>query len=348
MGWPGGILGGSLLSGRGGLAGAATALCAAAVLSGACDLTLPQVAPERFACEDDVSLDNDRLPCGPEYWCVENACTPRLGCIEGDLLGCDPELRRCEPVVTDLVSAVRCEGGVHTETSTRPMAPDRCDCPDGLHCVAYLEGPDVAGDDYAPDLRFLPEGGAAPGQEVLERRLCVRACSEEDNCPGNHTCRPALVEGPALIETRGVERNTIAVCYPNVLAETSSTSTVTQPIQGVCQQAADCADMEVCRYAVDRVQDHPVAPIGASWDESFALVARCASRSGVQLREVGFVCTAGNECQTGICVGMRCRAPCDPLRPEEGCDRRNCREEEVLRRTMTGAVVVDRLFACER
>ncbi len=229
---------------------------------------------------------------------------------------------------------MRCEGGAATETSTRPADGLTCACPDGLHCVAYLDRADPA-----PDLRYLPEGGPAPGPEIADRRMCVRACSEEGNCSADHTCRPAAV-------TRADGRlDAIAVCYPNVLTETSTTTRVVQPIPGVCRQDRDCGPGSVCQVQLDVVPDHPVAPFGAAWGRRLAMVSRCASRTGLQLRDPPSACTLGSECSTGVCAGGRCRVPCDPA-DVTSCGRRICRGE-VVERLADGRRVGDRVHICE-
>lgn len=322
-------------------------------LTSACGQALPEVEPSRFACENDAPLEGGLFPCGASHWCAEDltrpgsvlgTCAPRLGCVEPELgfPGCDPDRRRCEPVVTPYLAAVRCEGGRHTSTSTRPADPSACACPDGLHCVAYLEGGvegGAAGDPFQPDLRFLPSGGAAPGPERPERRLCVRACSEEDNCPPGHTCRPARVEGPGLATERGLDRNTIAVCYPDLIPETSTTSQVAQPRRGLCRDALDCPAMESCGYELEPVLDHPVAPIGSAWGERLAFVARCAVRSGRV--GAGLGCTSGQECDSGVCLRRDCVRPCDPAAPERACGQRVCIETRVMRSIARGDAVID-------
>lgn len=334
-----------------------SALAAAAALGLGCDAALPEVETARFACVDDAPLDDEVLPCGPEGWCVAGGCAPRLGCVEPDrTVGCTPPPSsgmsgptptRCEPVIAEGLAAVRCEPGLWTatQTSTRPANFEACDCPDGLHCVAFV-GDAAARDPYAPDLRFLPDGGPLLSGESPERRTCVRACSEEDNCSAAHTCRPAAVERASSGQDR--RRDTIAVCFPDLIAETSSTSSVAQPIADACRRTADCGTGEACQYRVDDVPDHPIEPIGAqTWSGRVAMVPHCVERVDSQQREANRPCTSGTDCLSGVCGGnARCRAPCDPADPAVPCERRNCVEEQVERTTGSG-VIVDRVFVCD-
>ncbi|MEL6184909.1 MAG: hypothetical protein AAFU79_09820 [Myxococcota bacterium] len=321
-----------------------------------CDASLPVVETSRFACVDDEPFDDNILPCGPEGWCVEGGCAPRLGCTEaGRSEGCTPPSAggsgtsptRCEPVFGSGFTAVRCEPGLWTptQTSTRPADFAACSCPDGLHCVAFV-GDGVSADGYAPDLRVLLGGGPALPGEVPERRTCVRACSVEDNCPAQHSCRPAAVERMPASEDR--RRDTIAVCYPDLIAETSSTSSVAQPISDACRSTAECDRGQACQYRVDDVLDHPEEPIGSqTWGVRKALVPHCVERLDSQQREANRPCTSGTDCLSGVCgATARCRAPCDPENPAVPCERRSCVEETVERTTGT-EVIVDRVFVCE-
>lgn len=332
--------------------GGAALLLAGAGLAG-CE-RLPEVDPSAFACVDDQPLEDGRFPCGASHWCVEGACAPRLGCgvvsTERGPAACndpgaDPEtdpIRRCEPVLTPEVAAVRCERGIATSTTARPEDPVACDCPDGLHCVAWigLPDPDDPEEGFLPslDLRLLPSGGPRLPREVEAGRLCVRACSAEGNCPAAHTCRPALVE-------RGRppgSRDTVAVCYPDIVPSTSTTSPAPQPLPRACLRDADCDDA-TCRYDVVRVPDHPAVALGEVWDHG-AVAAACGP--GVD-PDPGQTCTVGRECASGICIRSRCRVPCDPASPAVPCRRRRCVAEAVARRT-TDRTVRDRVFVCER
>lgn len=320
------------------------AIANAAVLvlwtAAACDATLPDVAPARFACTDDLPLSGGELPCGADARCAEGLCRPRLGCDEVDgFEGCRREVRRCEPVVTEALAAVRCEGGIHTQTSTRPTSFETCDCPDGLHCVAFVDSATVGAADRPLDLRFLPSGGAALPGETPERRLCVRACSVEENCSANHTCRPAALERSG--GGGDPRRDNLAVCYPDILPETSTVTPTIQVVTGACQQAEDCPGAETCEYRVVVVPPHPRAP-SEDWRGRRALVARCILDNRLGQPS----CTDGNNCRSGICVDGRCRAPCDPRAPQVACGNNNCVEREAERGTPTGPVV-DRVRICD-
>lgn len=306
----------------------------------ACLSDLPEVEPPAFACLDDAPLEGGELPCGPAHRCENEVCVPRLDCADqGGGFGTCPDLTRCEVVSDAYLSSVQCLSGIHVATSTRPSTPFNCSCPEGLICAAYMNGPDLSGTAFAPDLRVLPSGGAAPGVEVQARRMCVRACSGEADCTAGHTCRPALVEGPGVSTTRGLERNTVGVCYPDVIPETSATSTVVQAISDICYDDGDCdaANLEACNYLEEPIADHPVAPIGEGW-QNRAYIPRCKVR-----RSRPPSCTQDSNCASGICLGNRCRQPCDPRTPR-CAGSAECLEEEL----MDGARLLDRIYLCER
>lgn len=311
----------------------------------ACD-GLPDVQPPNFACVDDQPLDDGSLPCGPGHHCVDGACVSRLDCQdpEASLPGCKRvvvsgvvrQVERCEPIRTELLSALQCVGGTFetTEgvvTSTRPANFQACDCEAGYQCVTWLEGPGL-------DLRWLPEGGDPPGPERMEARYCAAACSQEANCGPNQTCRPTATAG-----TDGEARDTIAFCYPDFIVPTSSTSTVVQPIEGTCRHAADCGVGQGCRFNVEATADHPTHPIGADfWGGRAALIGRCADTQPGPI-----ACERGEECFSGLCGDGRCRVPCDPGAPEAACGRRLCLPASFERATVDGPVL-DEVFVCER
>ena len=120
------------------------------------------------------------------------------------------------------------------------------------------------------------------------------------------------------------------MCFPNLLAETSSTSTVTQPVVGACLEDVDCGLELDCRYEAEPVSDHPTRPVGPFWAGRFALVGRCASTLDFSGKPSGRSCLSSNECFSGLCASGRCRIPCDPRTPEQACGSRLCLQEDVV------------------
>lgn len=315
-----------------------------------CDAALPEVDPTRFACVDDREIGDGKLPCPEAQFCFEQQCTDRWSCddrTDGNP-GCRPDTTRCEPIFNARTSAARCLSGVHTSTTVIPDPVESCDCPDGLHCVAFAAGYD----DGAYPLFMLPEGGPLPAAELglagerVERRRCVRACSSEINCPADHTCRPAVVVSEAV--RLGVEplRNTIGACYPNTLVDTSTTTPPEQPDPDACRQTADCEEPNRgCRARLSAVRDHPDPrfPAGAALGGNDALLTRCETAVSGQS-----ACAVGEEvnCASGVCFDGRCSVLCDPQDPITACQNNTCRPTRVTRTRPDGTVATDDVFIC--
>lgn len=335
------------------------------LLVAGCTAELPNVDPTQLACAADELLEDGDPPCPETHWCEVPACRPRLDCdlpgVSGG--GCQgdptqPSPSRCEPVFGPHTSAVRCESGVHTLTSTAPADPVVCDCPDGTHCVA-LASPAV---NLEYPLFVLPEGGPLPAGvlgiegEHLDRRRCLRACSSEAACPADHTCRPAAVLNDDLLAAPDTGRHTIAVCQPNVLVPTSTVTFSGQPDPQACLQPRDCplaseGGRLACHARADRVQDHPHVPAGPAWGgDRWALISRCIDL-GRRLAAPGIGCDRGRgeTCESGICYETKCAARCNPTEPEVVCGPgKACTSREVEQRLSDGRVVKDRLHICER
>ncbi len=323
----------------------------------ACPSDLPNVDPNRFACLDDAPLADGERPCPDTHWCEEGICTPRFACTVIDEFGgrvrsCGRDtLTRCEPAYNEENSVVRCEPGVHTSTSVRSI-DGACACGDGLHCVAFAQA-NSAPESYP--LVLLPEGGGLPSLtgvlgEVAEWRVCARACSSEVDCPALHTCRSTVVASTQVLDGSGGSRHTIGVCYPDRLVPTSSTSTLAQPAPDQCLTNLECPGPLVCTFQNERVEDSPLVPAAQAWGQSrFALHGRCASGQGKAGDNIGCA-MAPNSCQSGICLGSKCRTVCDPQRPIV-CGSGKCVEQFATRTLMSEAnetiTVTDRVFICE-
>lgn len=315
-------------------------LAIALLLASACTAEIPSIPPEAFACDEDIIELDGRHPCPDSRWCVEGRCVERLFCdVEGaGRPGCVPLSTRCEPVFTNITSAVRCERGVHTSTSVRADAG--CDCPDGLHCVVF--GTQDPSNGYP--LFVVPrDSGATLDDEVEGWRMCARACSSEANCPGNHTCRPAAVL-PSVQAVSSTMRHTIGVCFPEQVV-TSTTPAESQP-SATCQTRTECSARnagDLCQYRIEEVPDHPTAPMGDAW-AGRALVGQCVPPAS-GLAEDGIGCTASGNCKSGLCVGNSCARTCNPV-TKEGCPRGNCSARTVSRTTTNGEEVEDTVFIC--
>lgn len=330
----------------------------------ACTTELPPVDFTELACVDDAPLSDDGpLPCPASHACDEGWCRPRLDCDRGegvDFEGCEREVTRCEAVISEMTSAVRCESGLYVVTSTKAPDPVACDCPtaspnddERLLCVA-MAGPPIEG---AYPLFVLPEGGPLPSDrlgvpaEVPDWRWCVVPCSSEASCPTHHTCRPAAVVTGGLEAEQGTGRHTVGVCYPNRLfVPTSSTSSAAEPVPepdpGVCLVGSGCdqsAGRQACQYQVERTPDHPFYPAGEAWGVRRALVGRCVDPTGLTPTNMGCPPGADATCVTGVCSGNRCRRICDPeTNVDELCA---CGEVEVSR-SVDGDDVRDAIHLC--
>jgi hypothetical protein len=331
------------------------ALLAFSMLAAACNSKLPDLPPTAFACVDDSLDENGDLQCPESHFCSSERCLPRLGCREEGRSepGCDEERRRCDLVINDEIAAVTCQGGIHTETSTPARSGDRCDCPDGLHCVALAES---SADPEALPL-FLLTTERVPAElpiglaEIPWGRMCVRVCSSEYDCPSNHACRAAAVLGPESVPLG--PRRTIGVCYPHVLPTTSTVSDQPDPeacfFEGDCTRAAG-RDEGLCQAQVVIVPDHPSTPAGAeAWHDQRALVPRCVPDVQSNLLPDGRGCTDSKDCQSGICLSggsARCAKLCDPMKPEVCSFGGRCAATVVSRSLPQGGQVVDKLFVC--
>lgn len=334
----------------------------------ACTVSLPEVDPTRFACEDDRRLDEGLFPCPETHACVEQSCQPRLDCQrpELDALGCAPDLDRCELVVGDQVARVACMRGLQFETSTRPPGLlDDCACPDGTYCTGVasrgttpgpVEGPlgpslFVFTEHSGPS---LPAGVLDIERELEAARVCARACGSEADCPAGHTCRPAVVLQAHLLEVELSARSTVGVCMPDVLRTSSTATSQLDP--------EACYGPSACRAALGRtegicqanpmaVPDHPVLPIGdAAWGVRRALRTHCVPRPSTSFKDPGLGCLEHEECTTQVCFDGRCALLCDPAEAGScGGTGRLCRDR-LIRRTLPaeGPTLEDRVFLCDR
>lgn len=328
----------------------------------ACDAQLPDISPEQFACFDDRPSGDGTLPCLASDFCFEAQCTRRWDCNDRSdgAPGCRPDTTRCELVlgtvdpdeqaIGSYTAAVRCMSGVHTSTTTIPQDRVRCECPDGLVCVAYGGAPGEA--DYP--LFVLLEGGALPTDqlgisgETVSLRRCVRACSGEVDCPADHSCRPAAVVNARLQPEGDSGRQTVGVCYPNVVVDTSTTTRPPAPDPAMCRQNADCAAGQVCRAGLFTLDDHPVFPAGDARGPTTDVVwaTRCA-QDAAGLGMVGSGCTTSPGCGSGVCLNGRCQRLCDPLDAITACRLAPCRATRVERTLPDGeSTVSDQVFLC--
>ena len=321
-----------------------------------CDAQIPEIDPTLLACEDDVPFGEGLLPCPAQQACFEQRCTRRWQCDDRQdgNPGCTPDTTRCEPAFGEWTSRVQCVSGVHTSSTTIPDPGDSaCDCPDGLFCVAYAGAETSEG----LPLYLLPEGGDLPSDmlgtasEQRVFRRCVRACSSEVNCPPDHTCRPAAAVTEAFSSERDRLRNTVGVCYPNTLVDTSTTVRPPQPDVRTCRQNADCVSFgpgQGCRAENQTVADHPDYPAGDAAREGLenvAIVTRCdAIPAGAGTPNSG--CTSSPACGSGVCLGGRCRTLCDPQDPITACGSASCGPVLVTREIDRTTSVSDELFLC--
>ncbi|MEE2904021.1 MAG: hypothetical protein VYC39_16970 [Myxococcota bacterium] len=337
---------------------------ALSILSGGCFVSVPEVADDEFACVDDLPFDDGLLQCPQSHWCYEGSCKPRFGCSkpDADKAECELFVERCELSLTGTVSAVSCESGVHTVTSTRPSEPDTCDCPDGTACVIFAEASGQSEQD-AFELYLASTAGnftlpaSFGSSERPGTRVCARGCSGELDCPAGHTCRPASVystDAPSDF----TDRNTISVCYPdNVITLTATTAEFPElpkePIENVCRSQADCQNrnvtFDICQVRVAVIPDHPKNPAGErAWGEHFALISTCVQPISSGLTNVDKGCDTGSDCESGICHNGRCARLCDSRLFEPCPGGRSCTDTQVSR-PIKGEErkVRDRVWLCE-
>lgn len=341
-------------------------LWCATLLGGAfaCTVSLPDIEPERFACEGDARAEDGAFPCPESHACVDGECRPRLDCQRPTLgaLGCEPDLDRCELLVGDELSRVGCMRGFQFETSTRPPGLlDTCACPDGTYCVGAARLAGGAGAAAGPALFVmtadsgpaLPSGRLGIESERAALRVCARACGSEEDCSAGHTCRPAVVLQAQLLEVELSARSTVGVCMPDV-----------SPGEVPAAEQLDpeaCYGAEICRAALGRTEgicqanpsfalDHPVLPLGeAVWGTRRALRTHCVPRPSTSFKDPGLGCVIHEECSSQVCHLGRCALLCDPSRPGGCGSGRPCREQRVTRALPAGGPSVeDRLFLCDR
>lgn len=337
------------------------ALALAALSFAACTTNLPEISPERFACDADTPFEDGTLQCPESHWCSSGACTPRLQCrdVNTGKAGCAPLDERCDLFSNGETAAAACRRGTHIVTSTVPIDPaGACTCADGTYCTILAKP--YAGEAYP--LYVLPRGTAPSalptgrlgitGDDPVQR-VCTRACATEADCPANHTCRAAAVVQASLQSEPPSSRGTIGVCYPDRLVATSTTVTVPQPDVQHCETQGDClADKGryagSCQVGIVDVPDHPAAPAGsAAWGSRLALVARCVESMAGANPGVG--CTASVECKSGVCLQTKCARLCDPREPVPCEGGQLCRDFEVEREIPgSNTRVVDHIYVCDR
>lgn len=333
----------------------------------ACLTSLPEIEPERFACEGDTRAEDGLFPCPESHACVEGGCRPRLDCQRSAIgaLGCEPDLDRCELILGQELARVGCMRGFQLETSTRPPGLlDTCACPDGTYCVgaAQLSAADGREGERGPALFILtadsgpalPRGRLGIESERASARVCARACGSEADCSAGHTCRPAVVLQAHLLEVELSARSTVGVCMPELSREDVPAAEQLDP--------EACYGAESCRAALGRTEgicqaapafalDHPVLPLGASaWGERRVLRTRCVPRPSTSFKDPGLGCVTNEECSSQVCHQGRCALLCDPLSPEAcGGSGRGCRDQPVVRPLPGGGPSIeDRLFLCDR
>lgn len=330
----------------------------------ACFAEVPAIEDTAFSCVDDLATESGNLQCPESHWCYQGSCKPRLGCSvpNAERPECEEFVTRCELVVTGTVSAVSCEPGVHTVTSTKPSTIDGCDCPDGTWCVAYDEAlSNVEEESFGlfvlPGQQSFPDAlGASKERRGL--RVCARGCSGELDCTGGHTCRPAAVVTASLLSNPSETRNTIGVCYPDkIVTETATSAELPvlplEPRPQVCLTQSDCRAREVafelCQVRVAVIPDHPSVPAGSeAWGEHLALVSTCVTPISAGLTGVDKGCDNGSECESGICHNGRCARLCDATLPEPCPGGRSCRNTQVSRPIRGDAQEVrDRIWLCQ-
>jgi len=316
------------------------------LLLSACQADLPDIPPERFACT--VRLRRSQLQCPQSHWCKDERCSPRLGCTEplATEPACPDGVSRCEPELNGEVAAMSCEPGLYTLTSTTPIDPERCTCPEPFLCVAFAEGPTRDREAYplfvlppgdAPV--SLPSGSFGISGERTELRVCSRACSSELDCPAEHTCRAAAVIQSGLVDNPVSTRHTIGVCYPNRLM-TVTASSAAQPDQSFCADIGDCGPflgrpVGVCQAQTILIPDHPTVPAGPAWGTRTAVIQRCVQQTG-GLIPPGRGCTRTDLCETGICFEFNCAILCNPEEIEPCTGNRACFPATVERQAPGG------------
>lgn len=318
-----------------------------------CNSSLPDVAPESFACESDEVASDGALQCPESHWCADFSCTPRFACVEPSrsIPGCTRDVTRCDYALSEGIAAVSCKQGTFTLTSTLP-SDDVCSCPEGLFC-ATLAGEGTGPVPEAHPLFVLGAGGgvrALPPELGAERplsRTCVRPCGTELDCPAGHGCRPAVVLENSGIPQDG--RRTIGACYPHLLATTSTASEQADPLacrfEGDCTVAAGRFD-GLCQAKVVVVPDHPTIPAGEAWGTRYALVPRCVPDNQSNLTPDGRGCANDADCQSGVCEDSRCSRLCDPSEPAVCSFGGDCVERLVDRILPNQEVVLDHVFIC--
>lgn len=299
---------------------------------GGCLAGLPEVAPEDFACADNVADDQGFTPCPFDRVCRDGRCVERLNCrADGAEPGesCIFGQTRCEARQLDDVAMVGCFPGVPTATEAGP-AETRCGCGAGQICVG------ARATDGA--LYRVEDASAGAAVGAWSERRCTLACSGEADCGIGARCQPVSWTAPGAEALDG--RDTVAGCWPQV----TGTATVAAQAGAPCLRREDCPSSLRCVYRWAPVADHPVAPIWAGAESApYALDGVC--QTSPALLEPGRGCTAGNQCTSGLCVDGRCARTCDPKQPE-GCGASSCVPRWISETLPSGAVVGDWASVC--
>ena len=177
-------------------------------------------------------------------------------------------------------------------------------------------------------------------------------------CAGGHTCRPAAVVTPKLLENPVDARNTVGVCYPDRIVTQTATSAdlpilPQEPHPDVCLTQSDCkardVAFELCQVRVTVIPDHPSVPAGSdAWKAHLALASTCVNPISAGLTGVDKGCTKGSECESGICHDGRCARLCDASLPEPCPGGRSCKDTQVTRPIPgDGQEVRDRIWLCQ-
>jgi hypothetical protein len=289
-----------------------------------CDDGLPCTAQDACSggsCQGQPKVCDDANPCTEDY------CDSKQGCAvkPQGALPCDDGNACTGP---DLCEAGGCSGKSKACDDNNLCTADSCDPSSGCSHLPVS----AACDDGNP---CTQGDGCAQGQCVAGASTC--ACQKDSDCPDDgDLCNGVLVcdksGGPGSNACK-VKAGSAVAC--DTAGDSACAKVQCQPKTGQCTQVAaangsPCDDGSACTSADTCAAGSCLSSKAVDCDDNNPCTAdSCAPQQGCQHVATqaqacdadGSVCTAGDQCQAGVCVKGKAQI-CDDANPctDDSCD----------------------------